>query len=106
MESFHEDDRLEKLSTCLLFHRFHKRYRKIKYEYAYVNEYMEMVVKKRSDAIDMVKGLSIMTLFYLHFEGGWMNTDLNYFIVRSPAFYIVVGWLWGMSSNRRTLKER
>ena len=105
MESFHEDDRLEKLSTCLLFHRFHKRYRKIKNEYAYVNEYMEMVVKKRSDAIDMVKGLSIMTLFYLHFEEGWMNTDLNYFIVRSPAFYIVVGWLWGMSSNRRTLKE-
>lgn len=56
-----------------------------------------MVVKKRSDAIDMVKGLSIMTLFYLHFEEGWMNTDLNYFIVRSPAFYIVCRLPYGTS---------
>lgn len=53
----------------------------------------------------MVKGLSIMTLFFLHFEEGWMHLDQNYFIVRSPAFYMVVGWLWGMSSNRRTVKE-
>ena len=60
--------------------------------------------KKRSLSIDMVKGLSIMTLFFLHFENGWMNSEYNYFIVRSPAFYIVVGWLWGMSSNRKTIK--
>ncbi|MBO7192806.1 MAG: acyltransferase family protein [Bacteroidaceae bacterium] len=60
--------------------------------------------KKRSLSIDMVKGLSIMTLFFLHFENGWMNCDYNYFIVRSPAFYIVVGWLWGMSSNKKTIK--
>lgn len=52
----------------------------------------------------MVKGLSIMTLFFLHFENGWMNYEYNYFIVRSPAFYIVVGWLWGMSSNKKTIK--
>ena len=62
------------------------------------------VEKKRSLSIDMVKGLSIMTLFFLHFENGWMNTEYNYFIVRSPAFYIVVGWLWGMSSNKKTIK--
>lgn len=61
--------------------------------------------KKRSDAIDMVKGLSIMTLFFLHFENGWMHPQYNYFIVRSPAFYMVVGWLWGMSSNRKTIKS-
>lgn len=66
---------------------------------------MEEVVKKRSQSIDMVKGLSIMTLFYLHFENGWMDIDYNIFLVRSPAFYMVVGWLWGMSSNRRTVKE-
>lgn len=60
--------------------------------------------KKRSLSIDMVKGLSIMTLFYLHFENGWMNAEYNYFIVRSPAFYIVVGWLWGISSNEKTIK--
>lgn len=66
---------------------------------------MTVVVKKRSQSIDMVKGLSIMTLFYLHFENGWMDIDYNIFLVRSPAFYIVVGWLWGMSSNRRTVKE-
>ena len=62
------------------------------------------IEKKRSLSIDMVKGLSIMTLFFLHFENGWMNSEYNYFIVRSPAFYIVVGWLWGMSSNKKTIK--
>lgn len=62
-------------------------------------------IKKRSDAIDMVKGLSIMTLFFLHFEQGLLNVDYNYFLVRSPAFYIVVGWLWGLSTNRRNVKE-
>lgn len=66
---------------------------------------METSLKKRSDAIDMVKGLSIMTLFFLHFEEGWMHFEHNYFIVRSPAFYMVVGWLWGMSSSRRSIKE-
>lgn len=66
---------------------------------------MAELVKKRSQSIDMVKGLSIMTLFYLHFENGWMNIDYNIFLVRSPAFYMVVGWLWGMSSHRRTVKE-
>ena len=62
------------------------------------------ITKQRSLSIDMVKGLSIMTLFFLHFENGWINCEYNYLIVRSPAFYIVVGWLWGMSSNNRTLK--
>lgn len=66
---------------------------------------MAAEVKKRSAAIDMVKGLSIMTLFFLHFENGYFNFDYNYFIVRSPAFYMVVGWLWGMSSNRRTIQQ-
>ena len=53
----------------------------------------------------MVKGLSIMTLFFLHFENGWQTTDYNFFIVRSPAFYIIVGWLWGLSKNRRSVRE-
>ncbi len=46
-----------------------------------------------------------MTLFFLHFENGWMDTEYNFFIVRSPSFYLVVGWLWGLSSSRRTIKE-
>lgn len=61
--------------------------------------------KKRSDAIDMVKGLSIMTLFFLHFEHGFFEFNYNFFLVRSPAFYIIVGWLWGLSQNRRSVKE-
>ena len=61
--------------------------------------------KKRSNANDMVKGLSIMTLFFLHFENGFFDFQYNYFLVRSPAFYMVVGWLWGMSSNKRTVKD-
>ena len=63
------------------------------------------IKKKRSAAIDMVKGLSILTLFFLHFENGYINFNYNYFIVRSPAFYIVVGWLWGLSSKQRTIQE-
>lgn len=63
------------------------------------------VNKKRSAAIDMTKGLSIMTLFYLHFENGWMDVTHNYFLVRSPVFYLVVGWLWGMSSHKRTIRQ-
>lgn len=59
---------------------------------------------KRSLSIDMVKGLSIMTLFFLHFENGVMNTEYNFFVVRSQAFFLVIGWLWGMSSNKRTVK--
>lgn len=46
-----------------------------------------------------------MTLFYLHFESGWMTAEQNYFIVRSQGFYMVVGWLWGMSLKRRTVGE-
>lgn len=60
------------------------------------------MAKERSASIDMVKGLAIMTLFFLHFENGNIS-DNSYFIVRSPVFYIVVGWLWGMSSNERTI---
>lgn len=59
---------------------------------------------KRSLSIDMVKGLSIMTLFFLHFENGVINTEYNFFVVRSQAFFLVIGWLWGMSSNKRTVK--
>jgi len=60
-------------------------------------------MKRRSVAIDMVKGLSIMTLFFLHFENGYFDFNYNFLIVRSPAFFIVVGWLWGLSSKDRTI---
>ncbi len=66
---------------------------------------MAQQIKKRSDAIDMVKGLSIITLFFLHFENGCFNFNYNFFLVRSPAFYIIVGWLWGLSQNRRSVTE-
>ena len=45
-----------------------------------------------------------MTLFFLHFENGVINTEYNFFVVRSQAFFLVIGWLWGMSSNKRTVK--
>lgn len=67
--------------------------------------WLDKTIKRRSEAIDMIKGLSIMTLFYLHFENGWMDSTYNFFLVRSPVFYMVVGWLWGMSSNRRTVQQ-
>lgn len=61
--------------------------------------------KKRSNAIDMVKGLSIMTLFFLHFEENAIVSDYNFLLLRSPAFYIIIGWLWGLSQNRRSVTE-
>lgn len=61
--------------------------------------------KQRSIFIDLVKGLSILTLFFLHFEDGCWDYKYNYFLVRSPSFYMVVGWLWGLSSHQRTISE-
>lgn len=55
--------------------------------------------------IDLIKGIAILTLVFLHFEDGVMNTTLNFFIIRSPAFYFIVGWLWGLSLKKRTIKE-
>lgn len=60
---------------------------------------------KRRNYIDIVKGVSILTLFFLHFENGVINLDYNIFLVRSPSFYVVIGWLWALSSNHRTIKE-
>lgn len=62
-------------------------------------------VKKRANYIDMIKGLSILTMFFLHFENNFMHIDYNLFLARSPSFYMVVGWLWGLSSNRRTISQ-
>ncbi len=42
--------------------------------------------------IDIVKGLAVLTVFFLHFEDGVLPTDLNYFIVKSAAFFFIVGW--------------
>lgn len=61
--------------------------------------------KSRSIYIDLVKGISILTLFFLHFENGCWDFRYNYFLVRSPSFYMVVGWLWGLSSHQRTISE-
>lgn len=61
--------------------------------------------KKRSNYIDMVKGLSILTMFFLHFENDYIHVDYNLFLARSPSFYMIVGWLWGLSSNNRTISE-
>lgn len=63
-----------------------------------------MTTKRRRDYIDMLKGLSIVTLVYLHFEN-FFEYEYNYFLVRSTAFYFVVGWLWGLSSKSRTIEE-
>lgn len=60
--------------------------------------------KLRRNYIDIVKAISIITLIYLHFEDGIVY-KYNFFLVKSPAFYFVVGWLWGLSSKKRTIKE-
>ncbi len=60
--------------------------------------------KKRQNYVDILKGISIITLIFLHFENG-INYNYNYFIIRSPIFYFVIGWLWGLSNKERNISD-
>lgn len=63
------------------------------------------ITNKRSLSIDIIKGVSILSLAFNHIEQNWLNVDYNYFLIRSQVFFIIVGWLWGMSSKKRTMAE-
>lgn len=61
----------------------------------------------RERYIDIVKGLSILCITFLHYEQGVISPSINVFIgsFMITAFYVTSGWVSGMSNKQMTLKE-
>lgn len=62
---------------------------------------------KRERYIDIVKGLSILCITFLHYEQGILPSTVNVFIgsFMITAFYVTSGWVSAMNSSNRTMKE-
>ena len=61
----------------------------------------------RERYVDMLKGLSILCITFLHYENGVLPKNLNIFIgsFMISAFYVTSGWVSAMRSNKQSLKE-
>lgn len=61
----------------------------------------------RERYIDIVKGLSILSITFLHYEQGVLSQSINIFIgsFMITAFYVTSGWVMAMHSTQRTLKD-
>lgn len=61
----------------------------------------------RERYIDIVKGLSIICITFLHYEQGILPQSVNIFIgsFMITAFYVTSGWVSAMHPTQRTLKE-
>ena len=57
--------------------------------------------------IDMVKGLSILCITFLHYEKGVLPNSINIFVgsFMITAFYVTSGWVSAMNNSQRPLKE-
>ena len=64
-------------------------------------------MNKRLDYIDILKGLSILCITFLHFEAGviplWLNVWIGSFMI--SAFYLTAGWMMGMRDEDIELKD-
>lgn len=64
-------------------------------------------MNKRLDYIDILKGLSILCITFLHFEAGviplWLNIWIGMFMI--SAFYFTSGWVMGLKEDMITVKE-
>lgn len=62
---------------------------------------------KRERYIDIVKGLSILCITFLHYEQGVLLSSVNTFIssFMITAFYVTSGWVTAMYPSQRALKE-
>lgn len=64
-------------------------------------------MNKRLDYIDILKGLSILCITFLHFETGvipsWLNTWIGMFMI--SAFYFTSGWVMGLKDDKITVNE-
>lgn len=61
----------------------------------------------REKYVDIVKGLSILCITFLHYEQGVLPQSVNVFIgsFMITAFYVTSGWISAMYPTQRTLKE-
>lgn len=61
----------------------------------------------RERYIDLVKGLSILCITFLHYEQGVLPSKVNTFIgsFMITAFYVTSGWVTAMHPTQRTLKD-
>lgn len=61
----------------------------------------------RERYIDIVKGLSILSITFLHYEQGVLPQSVNVFIgsFMITAFYVASGWVTAMHQSQRTLKD-
>lgn len=61
----------------------------------------------RERYIDMVKGLSILCITFLHYEKGVLPNSINIFVgsFMITAFYVTSGWVSAMNNSQRPLKE-
>lgn len=61
----------------------------------------------REKYIDIVKGLSILCITFLHYEEGILPSCVNVFIgsFMITTFYVTAGWVSAMHPSTRTLKE-
>lgn len=62
---------------------------------------------KREKYVDIVKGLSILCITFLHYEQGVLPSSVNTFIgsFMITAFYVTSGWIAAMHPSQRTFKE-
>lgn len=62
---------------------------------------------QREQYIDIVKGLSILCITFLHYEQGILPQNINVFIgsFMITSFYVTSGWVSAMYPSQRTLKE-
>lgn len=62
---------------------------------------------KRLDYIDVLKGLAILCITFLHFEEGvipgWLNSWIGNFMI--TAFYFSSGWLMGLQNKEVSVKD-
>lgn len=64
-------------------------------------------INARERYIDIVKGLSILCITFLHYEQDILPSTINVFIssFMITAFYVTSGWISAMHPSQRTLKE-
>lgn len=64
-------------------------------------------MKERKKYIDIVKGVAILAITFLHYEEGVIPAGLNTWIGSwmITAFYFTLGWLHGLSEKEVSLRE-
>ncbi len=67
----------------------------------------DKTLKRRSEYVDCMKGVAILSIMFLHYEDGvipgWLNAWIGLFMI--TAFYISSGWIFGLKGGADAPKE-